>query len=128
MHVGGLYCCSGGGYSGRYLNGTLDELRVWTRALSSKEINDKMGVPLLAGDEEGLLFYFPLDEAVRPTLLAHLCAASHWPLSQRSVCCGAARACAGHGDGCERGGVARSPVVRDARQRGGRRPTDVDRL
>ena len=63
MHVGGLYCCSGGGYSGRYLNGTLDELRVWTRALSSKEINDKMGVPLLAGDEEGLLFYFPLDEA-----------------------------------------------------------------
>jgi len=62
MHVGGLYCCSGGGYSGRYLNGTLDELRVWTRALSSKEINDKMGVPLLAGDEEGLLFYFPFDE------------------------------------------------------------------
>ena len=38
MHVGGLYCCSGGGYTGRYLNGTLDELRVWTRALTTKEV------------------------------------------------------------------------------------------
>ena len=64
MHVGGLYCCSGGGYTGRYLNGTIDELRVWTRALSPKELNDKMRTPLAAGDEDGLLFYFPMDEAV----------------------------------------------------------------
>jgi hypothetical protein len=65
MHVGGLYCCSGGGYTGRFLNGTIDELRVWSRALSAKEVGEKMRTPLAAGDEEGLLFYFPLDEAVR---------------------------------------------------------------
>ena len=67
MHIGGLYCCSGGGYTGRYLNGTLDELRVWTRALDATELGAKMRTPLAAGDEEGLLFYFPLDEAVRRT-------------------------------------------------------------
>ena len=63
MHVGGLYCCSGQGYTGRYLNGTIDELRIWTRSLTGIELNSKMRTPLAAGDEEGLLFYFPLDEA-----------------------------------------------------------------
>lgn len=63
MHIGGLYCCSGGGYSGRYLNGTLDEIRVWTRALSPKELQQKMYTPLAGSQEKGLLFYFPLDEA-----------------------------------------------------------------
>ena len=63
MHIGGLYCCSGGGYSGRYLNGTLDEIRIWTRALSPKELQQNMYTPLAPGDEPGLLFYFPLDEA-----------------------------------------------------------------
>ena len=66
-----------GGYTGRYLNGTLDELRVWTRALDSTEIMEKMSKPLAAGDETGLLFYFPLDEAVRainpaPYILHHV--------------------------------------------------------
>jgi hypothetical protein len=63
MHVGGLYCCSGGGYTGRYFNGTLDELRVWTRARTRTEILSTLATPLAAGDEPSLLFYFPLDEA-----------------------------------------------------------------
>lgn len=63
MHIGGLYCCSGKGYTGRYFNGTLDEVRVWTRALPQAELARKRSVPLAAGDETGLLFYFPLDEA-----------------------------------------------------------------
>ena len=63
MHIGGLYCCSGGGYSGRYLNGTIDELRIWTRAVGLKELQENMYKPLSAGEEPGLLFYFPLDEA-----------------------------------------------------------------
>ena len=63
MHIGGLYCCSGGGYSGRYLNGTLDEIRIWTRALPPKELQQNMYTPLVGSQQKGLLFYFPLDEA-----------------------------------------------------------------
>ena len=51
MHIGGLYCCSGGGYSGRYLHGTMDEIRIWTRARSRHEIESAMHRPLNAGDE-----------------------------------------------------------------------------
>ena len=63
MHIGGLYCCSGGGYTGRFLNGTLDELRIWSRALPLPELREKMYRPLNAGENKGLLFYFPFDDA-----------------------------------------------------------------
>jgi len=65
MHIGGLWLgrCSGDGYSGRYLEGTIDEIRVWTRARSQDELFESMGVPLNAADNRGLLFYFPMDEA-----------------------------------------------------------------
>ena len=28
-----LYCCLGGGYTGHFFTGTIDEVRVWTREL-----------------------------------------------------------------------------------------------
>jgi len=63
MQIGGLYCCSGEGYSGRYLNGTLDEIRVWKAARTQSQIESLLHAPLAAGDYPDLLFYFPLDEA-----------------------------------------------------------------
>lgn len=69
MQLGGLYCCGGKGYSGGHFNGTIDEIRVWTRALSASEIVARKGTPLYAGDfagsgaEQGLLLYLPLDDA-----------------------------------------------------------------
>ena len=53
MHIGGLYCCSGGGYTGRYLNGTLDEIRVWTRARTREQLATYMNLPLAPGDHPG---------------------------------------------------------------------------
>ena len=63
MQIGGLYCCSGGGYTGRYFNGTLDELRVWRVARTEAQLGEWRSLPLNAGDFPELLFYFPLDEA-----------------------------------------------------------------
>ena len=63
LQLGGFYCCSGGGYTGRYLNGTLDEVRVWTRARTAEELRATMHTPLQAQDEAGLLLYYPFDEA-----------------------------------------------------------------
>jgi len=63
MQIGGLYCCGGEGFSGKYFSGTLDEVRVWSRALKNDEIAARMDTPLYAGDEDKLLFYFPMDEA-----------------------------------------------------------------
>lgn len=63
MQIGGLYCCQGGGYTGRFFSGVIDEVRVWTRALPPQEIDQRMKRPLNAQDEQQLLFYFPLDDA-----------------------------------------------------------------
>ena len=52
MQVGGLYCCGGEGYSGKYFNGTIDEVRVWSRALAYYEVEAMMNTPLYAGDQE----------------------------------------------------------------------------
>ena len=32
MHVGGFYCCGGGGFTGAFFHGLIDEVRVWRRA------------------------------------------------------------------------------------------------
>ena len=50
LQLGG-FCCSGGVYTGRYLNGTLDEVRVWTRARTAEELRATMHTPLQAQDE-----------------------------------------------------------------------------
>jgi len=63
MQIGGLYCCGGEGYTGKYFNGTIDEVRVWSRALGWSEITARMNEPLHAGDQDRLLLYFPMDEA-----------------------------------------------------------------
>ena len=63
MHIGGLYCCGGGGYTGQYFNGTIDEIRVWTRPLLRTELAQRMYVPLAPAEHEALLLYFPLDDA-----------------------------------------------------------------
>ena len=63
MQIGGLYCCQGGGYTGRFFSGAIDEVRVWTRELAPQEIRARMRRPLQAQDETGLLFYFPFDDA-----------------------------------------------------------------
>lgn len=38
------------------------QVRVWTRPRTASEIRLRAGRPLRAADEDGLLFYFPLDE------------------------------------------------------------------
>lgn len=45
-----------------YFNGMMDEVRIWSYALSAAEINARMKV-VLEGDEEGLLAYWNFDEA-----------------------------------------------------------------
>ena len=64
MQIGGLYQQNtGGGYTGRFFSGTIDEVRVWTRELGKTEIVERMRKPLQAQDEQKLLFYFPFDDA-----------------------------------------------------------------
>lgn len=48
-------------YTRGYFSGELDEVRVWSYARSAQEIRDAMHHPL-AGDEPGLVAYWPLDE------------------------------------------------------------------
>ena len=54
----GLYI---GGGSGFFLNGSLDEFRVWNVARTAAEIQAKLGGPLI-GDEAGLRLYYKFDE------------------------------------------------------------------
>ena len=64
MQIGGLYQQNmGGGYTGRFFSGTIDEVRVWTREIGNSEIVERMRKPLQAQDEQQLLFYFPFDDA-----------------------------------------------------------------
>ena len=64
MQIGGLYQQNmGGGYTGRFFSGTIDEVRVWTRELGKSEIVGRMHKPLQAQDEQQLLFHFPFDDA-----------------------------------------------------------------
>lgn len=45
----------------RFFNGTIDEVRVWSRALTEEEINTNMN-KTLAGDEMGLAAYWNFDD------------------------------------------------------------------
>ena len=51
----------------QYLNGQLDELRIWDYALEEEEIQARMNKPL-SGDEEWLLAYYNFDQADGDTL------------------------------------------------------------
>lgn len=51
----------------RYFEGSLAELRVWSRALSSDEVRDNYRRPL-TGDESGLAALWPLDDGVGSVL------------------------------------------------------------
>ena len=62
MQIGGFYCCGGGGYTGSFLNGTIDEVRVWTTPVPQADIRARMRSPL-DPSLANLLFYFALDEA-----------------------------------------------------------------
>ena len=43
MQIGGLYQQNmGGGYTGRFFSGTIDEVRVWTREIGNSEIVERM--------------------------------------------------------------------------------------
>ena len=48
-------------YSGRYLNGIIDEFRFYNRALSEKEIKSTMNQEL-TGNEKGLVLYYNFNE------------------------------------------------------------------
>lgn len=51
IHIGGIYLCGGAGYAGEYYNGTIDELRIWSRALDLDEITSRMHMPLNSHDQ-----------------------------------------------------------------------------
>lgn len=44
-----------------HFNGCIDEVRIWNRGLSSREINKNMNMEL-SGEEDGLLLYLPFTE------------------------------------------------------------------
>jgi hypothetical protein len=44
--------------------GSIDEVRVWNRALSPEEIRAKMNSHLVAGAEAGLVLYWPMNEGM----------------------------------------------------------------
>ena len=63
MQIGGFYQSGGGGFTGQFFHGLIDEVRVWSRPRTADEIRAAMGVPLAAADDSSLLFYFPFDDA-----------------------------------------------------------------
>ena len=52
---------SGSGRSGRTWKGSIDEVRIWDRALTEEEINNQSNCGLI-GDENGLVAYYPMNE------------------------------------------------------------------
>lgn len=58
---GTLYLGRSGGATDGYFNGAIDEVRVWSRALTGDEIRTEMRVRLI-GDEPGLAAYWRCDE------------------------------------------------------------------
>ncbi len=59
-HANGVYTDDvriGSDFSGQYLNGTVDEVRIWNRPLSETEIQEQMH-RTLEGDENGLVAYY----------------------------------------------------------------------
>ncbi|KAL1520545.1 hypothetical protein AB1Y20_022121 [Prymnesium parvum] len=62
LHMGGFYQSGGKGYTGQFMQGNLDEVRIWKAPRSREAISSKRSVPLIPGDEPDLLFYFPFDE------------------------------------------------------------------
>ncbi|OUV34804.1 MAG: hypothetical protein CBC62_10825 [Opitutia bacterium TMED102] len=51
-----------------YLNGGIDELRIWDAALEQEEIQERMNQPL-EGDEDWLLAYYAFDQAEGDSLV-----------------------------------------------------------
>jgi len=69
--AGGLYSPSGNftfSSSGETLDGKLDEVRVWNRALTANEIRQNMHLPL-SGDEVGLCNYWQFNSDSGTTLV-----------------------------------------------------------
>lgn len=52
----------------QYLNGEMDELRIWDAALEQEEIQERMNQPL-EGDEDWLLAYYDFDQAEGDSLV-----------------------------------------------------------
>ena len=59
LHLGKEYSY----YTSRYFDGKLDEVRIWNRALSAEEIIARKDCQL-AGNEPGLVSYFPFNQGV----------------------------------------------------------------
>ena len=51
MQIGGFYQSGGGGFTGQFFHGLIDEVRVWSRPRTADEIRAAMGVPLAAADD-----------------------------------------------------------------------------
>ena len=62
----GFYIASNDG-TGRYLDGKVDEARIWTVARSSTDLNNNM-CRILAGNESGLTAYYRFDDGTSTTL------------------------------------------------------------
>ena len=62
LQMGGYYQSGGGGYTGQFIDGTLDEVRIWKSPKPLSALVAKARTPLNPADEEDLLFYFPFDE------------------------------------------------------------------
>ena len=63
----GIYIGKSGYTNSRYLNGSINEVRVWNKALSQQEIQDNMN-NRLEGNEEGLIGYWPMNEGEGTTV------------------------------------------------------------
>lgn len=53
-------------WTGRFFNGKIDEVRVWSIARTQTEIQDHMSIEL-NGDEAGLVAYYPMNEGTGTT-------------------------------------------------------------
>jgi hypothetical protein len=55
--------CDAGQFEGRYFKGKIDEVRVWNRALSPYEIQQRMSVHLDPAQQTGLVGYWRLNDS-----------------------------------------------------------------
>jgi hypothetical protein len=55
--------CDAGQFEGRYFKGKIDEVRVWNRALSQSEIQQRMSVHLDPSQQAGLVGYWRLNDS-----------------------------------------------------------------
>jgi hypothetical protein len=55
--------CDAGQFEGRYFKGKIDEVRVWNRALTQSEIQQRMSVHLDPSQQTGLVGYWRLNDS-----------------------------------------------------------------